>query len=448
MASIIDRKEHNVIELTIEVPAEEFKAALERSFKKNANRFSIPGFRKGKAPIGMVKRYYGEGVLYDDAIDDVINPAYMEAIREYELDPVSRPEIDVQEIGSDKGLKAVITVTNKPEVELGQYKGVEAVRTDSEVTDSQVEEELLRIQQRNSRMVPIDDRPAEDGDTVNINYEGFDDDVQFEGGTAEDHDLVIGSNSFIPGFEEQIIGHNPGDEFDVNLSFPEDYHAEDLAGKPVVFKVRVNSIKVKELPELDDEFAKDVSEFDTLEEYTADLRKGLEEAAQRQADAEFENNAVAVVTANATIDLPRIMIENELDSMISQQEREMQGMGLTLDQYLGYLGQTVVDYRQTLAADAEQRVRTSLVLEAIAQTEDFEVTEEDIDTEIKTMAERYNMEEDQVRNVFNNDFSMLNNDIRFRKALELVKNEALPVAAPEVEEADEPSEESDTTEDA
>lgn len=210
----------------------------------------------------------------------------------------------------------------------------------------------------------------------------------------------------------------------------------------------MNSIKVKELPELDDEFAKDVSEFDTLEEYTADLRKGLEEAAQRQADAEFENNAVAVVTANATIDLPRIMIENELDSMISQQEREMQGMGLTLDQYLGYLGQTVVDYRQTLAADAEQRVRTSLVLEAIAQTEDFEVTEEDIDTEIKTMAERYNMEEDQVRNVFNNDFSMLNNDIRFRKALELVKNEALPVAAPEVEEADEPSEESDTTEDA
>ncbi len=448
MASIIDRKEHNVIELTIEVPAEEFKAALDRSFKKNANRFSIPGFRKGKAPIGMVKRYYGEGVLYDDAIDDVINPAYTEAIQEHELDPVSRPEIDVQEIGSDKGLKAVITVTNKPEVELGQYKGVEAVRTDSEVTDSQVEEELLRIQQRNSRMVPIDDRPAEDGDTVNINYEGFDDGVPFEGGTAEDHDLVIGSNSFIPGFEEQIIGHNPGDEFDVNLSFPEDYHAEDLAGKPVVFKVRVNSIKVKELPELDDEFAKDVSEFDTLEEYTADLRKGLVEAAQRQADTEFENNAVEVVTANATIDLPQIMIENELDNMISQQEREMQGMGLTLDQYLGYLGQTVVDYRQTLAADAEQRVRTSLVLEAIAQTEDFEVTEEDIDAEIKTMSERYNMEEAQVRNVFNNDFSMLNNDIRFRKALELVKNEALPVAAPEVEEVDESSEELDTDEDA
>jgi trigger factor len=436
MASQIERKEHNVVELTIDISAEDFNGALDRSFKKNAKRFSIPGFRKGKAPIGIVKRYYGEGVLYDDAIDDVINPAYAEAISEHALEPVSRPELDVQEIGSDKGLKVVISVINKPEVVLGQYKGVEAVRPDSEVTEAQVDGELRRIRERNSRMVPIDDRPAADGDTANIDYEGLLNGVPFEGGTAEDHDLVLGSNAFIPGFEDQIIGHNPGDSFDVELSFPEDYHAEELAGEAVVFKVRLNSLKVKELPDLDDEFAKDVSEFDTLEEYKEDLRKNLLENAERQADTVFENNAVEAATANATIDLPRVMVENELDNMVHQQEQEMQGMGFTLDQYLGYLNQTVADYRETLADNAEQRVRTSLVLEAIARVENFEISDEDIDREIEKMADRYNMEVDRVREIFGSDFSMLENDIRFRKAVELVKAEARPIAPPELPEAD------------
>jgi trigger factor len=344
--------------------------------------------------------------------------------------------LDVQEIGSDKGLKVVISVINKPEVVLGQYKGVEAVRPDSEVTEAQVDGELRRIRERNSRMVPIDDRPAADGDTANIDYEGLLNGVPFEGGTAEDHDLVLGSNAFIPGFEDQIIGHNPGDSFDVELSFPEDYHAEELAGEAVVFKVRLNSLKVKELPDLDDEFAKDVSEFDTLEEYKEDLRKNLLENAERQADTVFENNAVEAATANATIDLPRVMVENELDNMVHQQEQEMQGMGFTLDQYLGYLNQTVADYRETLADNAEQRVRTSLVLEAIARVENFEISDEDIDREIEKMADRYNMEVDRVREIFGSDFSMLENDIRFRKAVELVKAEARPIAPPELPEAD------------
>ena len=420
MSSQIERKEHNVVELYIEISQEDFNEAMNRAFRKNAKRFSIPGFRKGKAPIGMVKRYYGEGVLYDDAIDECVNPAYIEAIQEHGLDPVSRPELDVKEIGSDKGLKVTITVINKPDVQLGEYKGVEAVRPNSEISDEEVEAELKRIQQRNARMVPVDDRPAKEGDTVNINYEGLKDGIPFDGGTAEDHDLKLGSNSFIPGFEDQLIGTNPGDEVDVELSFPEEYHAAELAGQPVVFKVRVNSIKEEEIPELDDEFAKDVSEFDTLDEYRADLRASLEKRADSAADSEFEQNVILAVAENATIDLPDVMIDNEVEQMYNQQVQQMMGLGLSMDDYLGYLNRTEEEMKAEMRESAETRVRTTLTLEAIASVENFEVTDEDRETEYKEMAEQYNLEVDRVKEIIGTESSMLDNDIRV-KAIAMIK---------------------------
>lgn len=438
MASNIERKEHNIVEFTIEFSADDFNAAMNRAFKKNAGRFSIPGFRKGKAPIGMVKRYYGEGVLYDDAIDDIVNPAYSEAVEEHKIDPVSRPELDILEIGSDKGLKVKIQVTVKPDVQLGEYKGVEAVRPVVNITDEQVEQELKRVQERNSRMVPVDDRAVQDGDTANINYEGLKDGVPFEGGTAEDHDLVIGSGSFIPGFEDQIIGHDPGDEFDVELSFPEEYHAEELAGQPVVFKVRLNSIKVKEVPELDDEFAKDVSEFDTLAEYKESLREDLKKNADHAADHEFEGNCLKVAAANASIDLPEVMIENEIDQIVKNQEDQMRGMGFGLEQYLGYLGQSMDDFRATLRDDAESRVRVSLTLEAIAAAEGIEVTEEDRNEELDRMAEQYGLERSRLEQIFGAQSDLMDGDIKMRKAANLVKDNAVAIDPPaEEEKADE-----------
>ena len=315
MASTVENLENSRIKLTLDISVHDFEHAMEHAFEKNSKRFAVPGFRKGKAPMQMVIRYYGEGVLYEDAIDHAFAHAYGDAIREHDLQVVSQPEIDIDEIGLTKGLKMSAIVTVKPEVVLGQYKGVEAVKPETDVNDEQIEAELKRIQERNSRMIPVEDRPVQDGDTANINYEGFKDGVPFEGGQAEDHDLRIGSGSFIPGFEEQIIGHNVGESFDVELSFPEDYHEESLAGAPVVFKVTINSVKVKELPELDDEFAKDVSEFETLDEYRESLRAKQIESAAKSAENVFENNVVKAVTANATIEVPDVMIENEMDKL-------------------------------------------------------------------------------------------------------------------------------------
>lgn len=437
MASVAEKKEHNLVELTIEISKDDFNEAMNRAFRKNAGRFSIPGFRKGKAPIGMVKRYYGEGVLYDDAIDECVNPAYSEAVKEHRLEPVSRPELEIESIGSDKGLKAKISVINKPEVQLGQYKGVEAVRPEAEVTDEAVEAELKRIQERNARMVPVDDRAAAAGDTVNIDYEGLKDGVAFEGGTAEHHDLVIGSGSFIPGFEDQIIGHMPGDDFDVSLSFPADYHAEDLAGQAVVFKVHLHSIKVKEMPELDDEFAKDISEFDTIAEYRDDIRRDLTEKAEASADRTFENNAVKAATDLATIDLPSVMVDNEVDQMYRQQEEQMRGMGFGLDQYLGYLGQSEADFRAQLRPDAEARVRASLVLEAVANAEAIEVTEADREAELLKMADQYGTDIERLREIFGAESSMMDGDIKIRKAVQLIKDAAHPIAPPAEPAADE-----------
>ena len=419
--SSVEKKDNNIVVISLEASPEEFKDALQKSFNKNKNRFQIPGFRKGKAPFKLVKQYYGEGVLYDDAIDYVVNPAYTEAIKEHDLKVVSRPELDIQEIGDDKGIKYTITVTVKPEVELGQYEGVEAEYRFNAPSDETVEAELKRLQDRNGRMVPVEGRAVENGDTVTIDYEGFVDGVAFEGGKDEGHDLKIGSNSFIPGFEEQLIGHNIDEEFPITVTFPEDYHAENLKGKEATFQIKLHAIKVKELPELDDDFAKDVSEFDTLDEYKADILKTQKEQAEKSAQERFENEVVRVVAENAKVDIPECMVDTEIDSMIDEQNYRMRSQGLDLNMYLKYMGQTMEEYRAGIRTMAETRVRTQLVLEACGKAMNIEATDADVDAKLEEMSKQYGMELDQLKTlVGDNEKESMKKDLAIEKAIALI----------------------------
>jgi trigger factor len=432
MASVLEKKEEHKVVLTIDLSAEVFNEALQRSFKKNANQFMIPGFRKGKAPMALVTKYYGEGVLYEDAIDMAVNPAYAEAIKEHGIEPVSQPELDVLDIGRDKGLKFTVTVTVKPEVTLGQYQGVEAVKPEFPVDDASVEQELKRMQERNSRLIPVEDRPIQDGDTANIDYEGSVDGVPFDGGKGASYDLKIGSKTFIPGFEEQLIGHNNGESFDIDVQFPDDYNNEDLAGKQAVFAVTVNSVKMNELPELDDEFAKDVSEFDTLAEYKESLRKKQEENAAQRANGMFEENVIQAVTANAEVDVPHVMIHQEMDRMYDEQSNQMRYQGFEMEQYLSYMGQTADGFKAQLHEPAEQRIRTRLVLEAIAKAENVTATEEEIAAEIETMATQYGMsaEDLKARLPVDGEDNFVADAVVHRKTVAMLVEKAVPVAPP------------------
>ncbi len=444
MASQVEKKDNNIVALQLEFSVEEFKHGMDFAYKKNAKRFNVPGFRPGKAPMSVALRYYGEGVLYDDAVDHVVAHAYSEAIDEHKLEPVAQPHLSIDEIGLDKGLKVTLDITVKPEVQLGQYKGVEAVKPDTDVKDTEVAAELDRVRERNSRMVTVEDRAIMDGDTANIDYEGFLNDVPFEGGKGEAYDLRIGSNAFIPGFEEKLIGVESGADVDLDITFPEDYHAEDLKGQAVVFKVHVNSIKVKELPDLDDEFAKDVSEFETLDEYKDNIREGIQERAEKNADSAFENAAIDAATDNASVDIPTVMIENELDQMMQQQDNQMRQQGFSLEQYLGFLNQDMASFREQGREVAERRVKTSLVLEAIANAEAFEISDEDLDAELQRMAENYKMEVEELKKTVNDDAkSYISDNLKIRKAIELIKETALPIAPPPVVEVNEKPEDSD-----
>jgi trigger factor len=438
----MEKKENNVVVLTIDVSPESFADALQRSFKKNAGRFSVPGFRKGKAPMHIVTKYYGEGVLYDDAIDFAANPAYLAAIAEHGITPVSRPDLDIQSISRDEGMKFTVQVTVKPEVELGQYIGVEAVMPEYPVTDADVERDLSRTQERNARLVPVEGRGIETGDTANIDYEGLKDGVAFEGGTGASYDLKIGSNTFIPGFEDALIGKTAGDEFELPITFPEDYGHAELAGSAVVFNVKVNEVKFREMPVLDDEFAKDVSEFDTLEEYKASIRTKLEENAASRAKGAFEDNVVKAVVANATIDVPAAMIDSEVDQMVNEQSQQMRYQGFELEQYLGYIGQTIDSFRDQLRDSAETRVRTSLVLEAIAAKEDIQASEEEIDEEIGRMAQLYGMtKEDLKSRIAPGENSFVAESVVRNKTIALLTEKAVQVAPPpEAEETEEAAE--------
>lgn len=431
MSSTFEKKDNHIVVLTIHVTAEDFSEALKRSFIKNANRFNVPGFRRGKAPMGIVTKYYGEGVLYDDAIEFVATPAYAEAVKEHGLDPVSRPDMDILSISREEGLRFSVTITVKPEVTLGDYRGVEAVRPEFPVTEADIDRDLKKVLERNARMIPVEDRPVQDGDTVNLDYEGFLDGVPFDGGKGAGYDLKIGSKTFIPGFEEKLIGRNVQEEFAIDLSFPEDYHNEELKGKAVVFKGKVNSIKVRELPVADDDFARDVSEFDTLAEYRESLRAKLEEGAKNRADAAFEDNAVRAAVENAAVEIPQVMIDQEVDRMVDEQQNQMRYQGIELEQYLQYVGQDMDAFREQLRDMAQERVKTTLVMDEIAKVESIDATEEEISAEIDRMAGLYNMKPEDLRSrLASSESDFVKETVIRQKTIALLKENAVAIAGP------------------
>ena len=387
MSVQVEKLEKNMAKLTVEVSAEDFKAAIKKAFNKNKNRFAIPGFRKGKAPQAMIEKMYGEGVFYEDAADEAINASYAEAMKESGLDIVSRPEVTIEKIGKDEPFVYSALVAVKPEVTLGQYKGVEVEKADASVSAEDVEAELKKVQEQNARLLTVEDRGVEDGDQTVIDFEGFVDGKGFEGGKAEDYPLTIGSHSFIDTFEEQLIGKKIGEECEVNVTFPTEYHAADLAGKPATFKVTVKEIKVKELPELNDEFASEVSEFDTLDEYKKDVEKKLAEKKEIEANSKNEDAVVAKVVENATMEIPDKMIDAQAENMVQDMARRMQSQGLSLDMYLKYTGMTVEQMKEQARPDAEKRIRTRLVLEAVAKAENIQISDEKVDEEVAKMAE-------------------------------------------------------------
>ena len=372
MSLQVEKLEKNMAKLTVEVPAEQFEAALKTSYNKNKNKFNIPGFRKGKAPQAMIEKMYGVGVFYEDAVDEAINASYPDAAKESGLEIVSRPEISIEQVEKGKSFIYVATVATKPEVTLGEYKGIEVEKAKPEVTDADVEAELKKVQEQNSRLVSVEDRAVADGDQTVIDFEGFVDGKAFEGGKAEDYTLVIGSHSFIDTFEDQLIGKNIGEDVEVNVTFPAEYHAAELAGKPATFKVKIKEIKMKELPELNDEFASEVSEFETLDAYKEDVKNKLAETKQAQATAENENNVVQKVVDNAQMDIPAPMVDEQVRNMIEDYARRLQSQGISFDQYLQFTGSTIEQLQEQMRPQAELRLRTRLVLEAVVAAEKIE----------------------------------------------------------------------------
>ena len=425
MSVQVEKLEKNMAKLTVEVSAEDFKAAIKKAFNKNKNRFAIPGFRKGKAPQAMIEKMYGEGVFYEDAADEAINASYAEAMKESGLDIVSRPEVTIEKIGKDEPFVYSALVAVKPEVTLGQYKGVEVEKADASVSAEDVEAELKKVQEQNARLLTVEDRGVEDGDQTVIDFEGFVDGKGFEGGKAEDYPLTIGSHSFIDTFEEQLIGKKIGEECEVNVTFPTEYHAADLAGKPATFKVTVKEIKVKELPELNDEFASEVSEFDTLDEYKKDVEKKLAEKKEIEANSKNEDAVVAKVVENATMEIPDKMIDAQAENMVQDMARRMQSQGLSLDMYLKYTGMTVEQMKEQARPDDEKRIRTRLVLEAVAKAENIQISDEKVDEEVAKMAEAYKMEVEKLKSYMSeSDVKQMKEDLAVQQAVDLLVAEA------------------------
>ena len=425
MSVQVEKLEKNMEKLTIEVSAEQFKDAMQKAFNKNKNRFNIPGFRRGKAPMSMIEKMYGEGVFYEDAADEAINATCMDAMNESGLDIVSRPEVTVEQIGKDQPFIYSALVAVKPEVTLGEYKGIEVQKADAEVTDADVEAELKRVQDQNARLVTVEDRPVADGDQTVIDFEGYVDGKTFDGGTAEDFQLTIGSHAFIDTFEEQLIGKNIGEECEVNVTFPTEYHAKELAGKPATFKVTVKEIKVKELPELDDEFASEVSEFETLDEYKTDIRAKLSERKQKAAASENENRVVDKVVENASMEIPDRMLDGQIDNMVQEMARNMESQGLSMDLYLKYTGMTMDQIREQMRPQAEKRIKTRLTLEAVVKAENIQTSDERLDEEIQKLADNYKMEADKLKEYMTDrDKDQMKEDIAVQEAVDFLVAEA------------------------
>lgn len=411
----------NRVKLTIEIDKDAFADAVMKAYKKNVKKIAIPGFRKGKAPKAIIERYYGEGVFYEDAVNFVCPDAYEFAVKEADIEPVDRPEIDIETIGEGKDLVITAEVTVKPEVELGDYMGVSAEKKNYRTKVADVDAQIKAAQDKNARMIDIDDRAVKKGDFTVIDFEGFVDGVPFEGGKATDHSLEIGSGQFIPGFENQLIGAKIGEEKEINVTFPEEYHAEELKGKPAVFKVTVKSIQQKELPELNDDFAKDVSEFDTFEEYKQDVKAKLDKANADKTAAEFEGNVIKVVTDAAKVDIPQCMIDAKIEDLIRDFGYRLSSQGLSLDQYMKYTGATVDTFKEQFKDQAEEQVKTALVLGEIAKKENVEVTDEDVENEFKRMAEMYGMEVDKLKEyIKDGEKDSLKEELKIKKAVDKI----------------------------
>lgn len=415
----------NMVKLTIEASAEDFEAAIEKAYQKNKSKLNVQGFRKGKAPRAIIEKMYGAGIFYEDAANIVIPEAYEKAAEESKLDIVSRPEIDVVQVEKGKPFIFTAEVAVKPEVTLGNYKGIEVPKTEIEVTEAEINEELDKVRDQNSRMITVEDRPVADKDITSIDFEGFVDGVPFEGGKGENYSLTIGSHSFIDTFEEQLIGKNIGEEVEVNVTFPEEYHAKELAGKPAMFKVKINEIKVKELPELDDDFAQDVSEFDTLDEYKNDVKKNILEKKEKAAKTQKEDAVVDKLIESSTMDIPDSMVDTQKRQMAEEFTQRLQMQGLSLEQYFQFTGMNANKFMESLAPQALKRIQSRLVLEAVVKAENIAVTEEELEKEFTDMAAAYQMEADKIKELIGEkEKEAMSMDIAVQKAIDLIVSEA------------------------
>ena len=422
------KQEGTKVSFKLTVDNEKFESAIVKAYNKNKGKYNIPGFRKGKAPRKVIETHYGKGVFYSDAIDIVFPEVYPAAIDELKIDPIDMPSIDVEEISKDNGLVLLVDVEVKPEFQLGDYKGVEVEKVDETVNEDVVNAKLDEMREKGSRLVSVE-REIANGDTANIDFEGFDGEVAFEGGKGENYDLVIGSGSFIPGFEDQLVGKKAGEEVEVNVTFPEEYHAENLAGKPVVFKVKVNDVKVKELPELNDEFAADTTEFNTLEELRADVRAKAEADSKEAAKNELRNRVIEKVVANTEVEVTEAMIKHEIENQMMELNYHLQYQGFGMEQFLKMTGKTMEEFKAEFAAsrreEALRNVKTSLVIEAIAKAEGVEVNEEEVNAEVQKMADAYNMTVEQVKGALRaTDLKDMEGQLKIRKTIDLLVENA------------------------
>ena len=426
MSLQVEKLEKNMAKLTIEVSAEDLDKAMEKAYQKQKSRISLPGFRKGKAPRKMIESMYGKGVFMEDAVNSLVPQEYSKAIADCDLEIVSQPEINVTQMEPGKALIFTADVATKPEVTIGDYKGVEVPKTEIAVTDEEVDAEVKKEQDKNSRTVVVEDRAAANGDITTIDFEGFVDGVAFDGGKGSDYALTLGSGTFIPGFEDQLVGANTGDHVEVKVTFPEEYQAKELAGKEAVFQCDVKKIETKEVPELDDEFAKDVSEFDTLAEYKEDVKKNLTEKKEKEARTAKENAAVDKAIENAQMDIPDLMIQTQCRQMMDDFARRMQQQGLSMDQYFQFTGQSMDKMMEDMKPQALKRIQTRLVLEKIAETENTQPSEEEITEEIQKMADAYKMEADKIREAIGEDgIEQLKKDLSVQKAVTLIADAAV-----------------------
>ena len=425
MSLQVEKLEKNMAKLTIEVPAEEFDAAIKNAYNKNKNKFSIPGFRKGKAPLAMLEKMYGAGIFYEDAANEVIDASYPKAAEESKEEIVSTPEIKVTQIEKGKAFIYEATVALKPEVTLGEYKGVEVKKAEAVVTDEDVENELTAARKKNGRLIDVEDGAIEDGDNTIIDFTGYIDDKTFDGGAGTDYPLVIGSHSFIEGFEDQLIGKKKGETCDVNVTVPAEYHADELAGKPAKFVVTIKEVKRNELPELNDEFASEVSDFDTLDEYKADIRKKLQEKKEQDAKVENENNVIEKVVENAQMELPQPMVDTQAREMVENYARRLQSQGLNINDYMKYIGMTPEKLMEQMRPEAEKRIKTRLVLEKVVEVENVEVSDEKLDEQINEIAASYKLEGAKLKEMMGErEKEQIREDLKVQAAIDLLVEQA------------------------